>query len=47
MADTKYGVINEQGYVGGQFGFKPLNEQDNKAVNDEDDRNKKDDKKND
>lgn len=43
MSDNKnYGVITEQGYVGGQFGFKPLNEQDRKAV-DEDDK-KKDDK---
>jgi hypothetical protein len=32
MDTTGYGVINEQGYPAGQFGFSPLNEQDKKAL---------------
>lgn len=32
MADNKVGVINEQGYIGAQLGFTPLNEADQKAL---------------
>ena len=28
MTDNKFGVINEQGYPAGQFGFTPINESD-------------------
>lgn len=35
MDDKNYGVLNEQGYVGAQLGFTPLNEQDSKAVESE------------
>ena len=45
MSDKKFGVITEQGYVGGQFGFKPLNEQDLKAVKEEDEKKKSSDNK--
>lgn len=44
MSDNKYGVINEQGYVGAQLGFTPLNEQDEESVKKEKDKdNKKED----
>lgn len=39
---NNYGVINEQGYVGAQLGFAPLNEQDSKAVEAEKESEKKD-----
>lgn len=32
MADNKFGVINEQGYPAGQFGFSPINESDKKIL---------------
>jgi hypothetical protein len=34
MSDSKnnYGVINEQGYPVGQFGFNPLSEQEKAAI---------------
>ena len=32
MADSKFGVINEQGYPAGQFGFTPINESDKKTI---------------
>lgn len=41
--DNKFAVITEQGYPVGQFGFKPLNEEDNRKVLEE---QKKADKKN-
>ena len=34
MADNKFGVINEQGYPAGQFGFVPVNESDKKNIED-------------
>lgn len=34
MADNKFGVINEQGYPAGQFGFTPINENDKKNIED-------------
>lgn len=39
---NNYGVINEQGYVGAQLGFTPLNEQDSKATEAEKESEKKD-----
>jgi hypothetical protein len=45
MADNKIGVINEQGYVGAQLGYTPLNEADQKSLKDEE--NKKKDNKED
>lgn len=42
MADNKIGVINEQGYVGAQLGFTPLNEEDNRKILEE---NKKESEK--
>lgn len=32
MADNNYGVINEQGYPVGQFGFRPISEQEKAAI---------------
>lgn len=32
MTDSKFGVINEQGYPAGQFGFTPINENDKKNI---------------
>ena len=32
MADNKFGVITEQGYPVGEFGFHPLNEEDQEQV---------------
>ena len=32
MADNKFGVITEQGYTVGEFGFQPLNEEDQEQV---------------
>lgn len=34
MADSKYGVINEQGYPAGQFGFTSINESEKKNIED-------------
>lgn len=34
MTDNKFGVINEQGYPIGQFGFSPINENDKKNIED-------------
>lgn len=34
MSDSKYGVINEQGYPAGQFGFTPVNESEEKNIKD-------------
>lgn len=46
MSDNKnsneMGIITEQGYPMGQFGFKPLNEDEKKRIEDS---NKKDDNK--
>ncbi len=36
MADTKFGVINEQGYPAGQFGFTPVSESEKKNIEDSD-----------
>lgn len=42
MADNNFGVINEQGYPAGQFGFVPVNESDKKNIQEsEEDKNKK------
>lgn len=42
MADNNYGVINEQGYPTGQFGFTPVNENDKKNIKEsEEDKTKK------
>ncbi len=41
-----FGVITEQGFPAGQFGFDRLNEQENKKLN-EDDQKKKSPKKDD
>lgn len=41
MADNNYGVINEQGYPVGQFGFTPVNESERKSI-EEDEKKKKD-----
>lgn len=32
MSKTPIGVLNEQGFPAGKFGFEPLNEQDQKKV---------------
>ena len=32
MTDNKFGVITEQGYPVGEFGFRPLNEEDQEQV---------------
>ena len=40
------GVINEQGYPAGQFGFKPLTESEKKSIEEVEEK-KKDDKKKD
>ena len=32
MSDNNYGVINEQGYPVGQFGFKPVSEAEKAAI---------------
>lgn len=34
MADSNFGVINEQGYPAGQFGFTPVNENEKKNIED-------------
>lgn len=46
---NKIGIINEQGYVGAQLGFTPLNESDQKSIkkDEEDDKKKKDNVKED
>lgn len=31
---SSYGVINEQGYPAGQFGFTPINESEKKNIKD-------------
>lgn len=41
---SEYGIINEVGDLG--LGFTPLNEQDNKVVNEQQQNNNKDDKEN-
>jgi hypothetical protein len=45
MADNKVGVINEQGYVGAQLGFTPLNEADQKSLKDKEETEKKENEK--
>ena len=45
MADNKVGIINEQGYVGAQLGFTPLNEADQKALKEKEESDKKDKEK--
>ena len=45
MADNKVGVINEQGYVGAQLGFTPLNEADQKALKEKEESEKKENEK--
>lgn len=30
--DNKFGVINEQGYVAGSFGFDPISEEDDSKI---------------
>ena len=33
MSDNKFGVITEQGYpIDGSYGYKPLNEDDNRKI---------------
>lgn len=44
MTDNKFGVINEQGYPAGQFGFTPINESDKKIIDDSDKEDSKDEK---
>ena len=39
------GVITEQGYVAGQFGFTPLTEADQKKIEDDEKNTKEDDDK--
>lgn len=40
---SNYGVLTEQGYPVGQFGFNPLTEQESKKIaNDDKDKKKKD-----
>lgn len=36
MSESKFGVINEQGYPAGQFGFTPVNESEQKNIEDSD-----------
>lgn len=43
MSDAKFGVINEQGYPADQFGFTPVNESEQKKI-EEDEEKKKTDK---
>ena len=38
----KYGVINEQGYPAGQFGFASINESEKKNIKDSDEKTKSD-----
>lgn len=45
MADNKVGIINEQGYVGAQLGFTPLNEADQKSLKEKEDTEKKENEK--
>ena len=40
--DNNFGVINEQGYPAGQFGFKAVNEEERKNI----EKSKKDEKEN-
>ena len=45
MTDNKnFGVINEQGYPVGQFGFTPVNESDQKAIEESEKKDKEDEK---
>ena len=44
MADNNFGIIVEQGFVAGQFGFTPVTEQERKKI--EEDEKKKEEKKN-
>lgn len=44
MSESKFGVINEQGYPSGQFGFTPVNESEKKNIEDSD-KKKESDKK--
>ena len=41
MSKTPIGVITEQGFPAGQFGFESLNEQDQKKVEETKDKPKK------
>ena len=43
--NNKVGVINEQGYVGAQLGFTPLNEADQKTLKEKEESDKKDKEK--
>ena len=45
MADNKVGIINEQGYVGAQLGFTPLNEADQKSLKDKEETETKENEK--
>lgn len=40
MSDNKFGVITEQGYPIGQFGFNAINEEERKNI-EESEKNKK------
>lgn len=40
MEKKKIGVITEQGFAAGQFGYSPLNEQDRDKVETKSDENK-------
>ena len=32
MSDNTYGIVTEQGYPIGQFGFSPINEEDKRNI---------------
>lgn len=40
MSDAKFGVINEQGYPAGQFGFTPVNESEQKKIEEDEEKKK-------
>lgn len=39
--NSNYGVITEQGYPAGQFGFSPINEEEKKNIEKENNEDKK------
>lgn len=41
---SDYGVVTEQGYVEGQFGFKPISKEDKEEILKEEKEKKEDDK---
>lgn len=42
---SDFGVLTEQGYVGGQFGFKPVSEEVKEEILKEEENKKKEDDK--